>query len=117
MALELTDTNYVATIEQTDVALFIDFYSPTCGPCHEVFPLLDILETYFGHRACICKVDVTQNPKLAKKYDIQSVPFCVSIGEDKMIKDYELGAASIERYIAMIEKAIGNKGFFRRLFG
>lgn len=117
MAFELTDENYVSTVEATNVAIFIDFYSLTCGPCQEVLPLLDLLEAYFGERALICKVNVSQNPKLAKKYAIQSVPFCVSIGEDKMIKDYELGASSIDRYIRMVEKAIGEKGFFRRMFG
>ncbi len=117
MATELTDHNYTATVEETTVAMFIDFYAPTCGPCQEVAPLLDVLETYFGERARICKVDITRNPKLVKKYEIKSVPFCVSIGEDKMVKDYELGAASVERYINMIEKAIGEQGFFRRIFG
>ncbi len=117
MALELTDKNYVITIENTDVAIFIDFYSPTCGPCQEVLAQLEVLETYFGNRVAICKVDISRNPKLAKKYDITSVPFCVSIGDDKMIKDYELGAATTERYITMIEKAIGKQGFFRRFFG
>jgi hypothetical protein len=32
-----------------------------------------------------------------------------------MVKDYELGAASVERYIRMVKKAQG-KGFFARLF-
>ncbi|MEA2110726.1 MAG: thioredoxin domain-containing protein [Campylobacterota bacterium] len=117
MAFELTDENYVTTVEDTKVAMFIDFYSPTCGPCQEIQPLMDLLEAYFGDRALICKVNVQQNPKLAKKYEIKSVPFCVSVGEDKMIKDYELGAGSIDRYIRMVEKAIGEKGFFRRMFG
>ena len=35
--------------------------------------------------------------------------------DDKMVKDYELGAASVERYIRMVKKAQG-KGFFARLF-
>jgi DNA repair photolyase len=61
-------------------------------------------------------VNVQQNPKLAKKYEIRSVPFCVSIGTDKMVKDYELGTASMERCIRMVEKAQG-KGFLARLFG
>ncbi len=117
MAFELTDENYVATVEATKVAIFIDFYSPMCGPCQEVSPLMDLLEAYFGERALICKVNVKENPKLAKKYEIKSVPFCVSIGEDKMIKDYELGAGSMDRYVRMLEKAIGEKGFFRRMFG
>jgi thioredoxin-like negative regulator of GroEL len=79
--------------------------------------LLPQLENYFKEEAVIAKVDVTRNPKLAAKYEIRSVPFCVSIGaKDKMVKDYELGAASTDRYISMIKKAQG-KGLFARLFG
>lgn len=117
MILELTDENYVQTVSDEDRAIFIDFYSPMCGPCQELLTQLPYLDNYFKESALITKVDVTQNPKLAKKYEISSVPFCVSISpKDKLIKDYELGAGSVDRYIRMIEKAQG-KGFFARLFG
>jgi thioredoxin-like negative regulator of GroEL len=116
MVIELNDGNYSELVEHSDKAIFIDFYSPMCGPCQEVLAGLPHLENYFKEEVIIAKVDVTQNPKLAKKYQIQSVPFCVSIGaKDKMVKDYELGAASVERYIRMVKKAQG-KGFFARLF-
>jgi len=115
--VELTDANYSDFVTETDRALFIDFYSPTCGPCQTVLALLPYLENYFKEEAVIAKVDVSRNPKLTAKYGIRSVPFCVSIGAaDKMVKDYELGAASADRYVAMIKKAQG-KGFFARLFG
>jgi thioredoxin 1 len=114
---ELTDQTYSDFITGTDKPVFIDFYSPTCGPCQQVLALLPNLEAYFGNDALIAKVDVSRNPKLAAKYEIRSVPFCVSIGaKDKMVKDYELGAASAERYISMIKKAQG-RGLFARLFG
>ena len=114
---ELTDDIYSGFIAETDKAVFIDFYSPTCGPCQQVLAQLPQLESYFGNEAVIAKVDVTRNPKLAAKYEIRSVPFCVSIGaKDKMVKDYELGAASTARYIGMIQKAQG-KGLLKRLFG
>lgn len=116
MVIELRDENYSELVEKSDKAIFIDFYSPLCGPCQEVLAQLPHLENYFKEEAVIAKVDVTQNPRLAQKYQIQSVPFCVSIGaKDKMVKDYELGAASVNRYIRMIKKA-QNKGFFARLF-
>jgi len=116
MVIELRDENYSELVERSDKAIFIDFYSPMCGPCQEVLAQLPHLENYFKEEAVIAKVDVTQNPRLAQKYRIQSVPFCVSIGaKDKMVKDYELGAASVDRYIRMIKKAQG-KGFFARLF-
>ena len=114
---ELTDQTYSDFITAADKAVFIDFYSPTCGPCQQVLAILPHLENYFKEQAVIAKVDVSRNPKLAAKYEIRSVPFCVSIGaKDKMVKDYELGAASADRYVAMIKKAQG-KGFFARLFG
>ena len=117
MVIELTDENYSDLVSKTDKAIFIDFYSPMCGPCQEVLPLLNNLDTYFKEEALITKVDVTKNPKLSAKYEISSVPFCVSIGaKDKMVKEVELGAGSINRYISMVEKAQG-KGFFSRIFG
>lgn len=117
MVIELDDGNYSALVESSDKAIFIDFYSPMCGPCQEVLAGLPHLDNYFKGEAIIAKVDVTQNPKLAQKYQIQSVPFCVSIGaKDKMVKDYELGSASVDRYIRMVKKAQG-RGFFSRLFG
>ncbi|MEA3523328.1 MAG: thioredoxin domain-containing protein [Campylobacterota bacterium] len=116
MVFELSDANYSQTVEENDKAIFIDFYSPSCGPCQELLPKLPRLADVFQDDALICKVDVTHNPKLAQKYEIRSVPFCVSIGTDKIIKDYELGSPSIDRLISMIKKAQG-KGFFARLFG
>lgn len=117
MIIDLTDETYAQVVESTPKPIFIDFYSPTCGPCQEVLTKLPHLENYFGEDAVIAKVDVSSNPRLARKYEIRSVPFCVSIGAiDKMVKDYELGAASVDRYVGMIKKAQG-KGFFARLFG
>ena len=116
MVVALNDENYSSHVETFEGPIFIDFYSPTCGPCDRVLPLLEHLDDYFRGEALIAKVNVAQNPKLANKYEIRSVPFCVSVGRDKMIKDYELGAASMDRYIRMIKKAEG-KGFFARLFG
>jgi len=117
MIVELSDANYSDFITGTGKPVFIDFYSPTCGPCQAVLAYLPRLDEYFGEEAVIAKVDVSRNPKLASKYEIRSVPFCVSIGaRDKMVKDYEMGAASMERYIGMVQKAQG-KGFWARLLG
>lgn len=117
MIIELNDTNYSEFIHTLDKALFIDFYSPSCGPCQELMTQLPRLKNYFKEEAIIAKVNVSTNPKLAQKYEIQSVPFCVSISpKNKIIKDFELGNGSMGRYIRMIKKAQG-KGFFNRMFG
>lgn len=117
MIIDITDENYVQIIEGLETALFIDFYSPMCGPCQEVLAQLVHINHYFKDEVIVAKVDVTKNPKLAKKYEIQSVPFCVSIDANKkQVKDYELGAASVDRYVKMVKKAQNKEGFFGRLF-
>ena len=117
MIVELNDENYSEFIQNCDKAVFIDFYSPSCGPCQELMTQLPHIDAYFKDEAIISKVNVSMNPKLAQKYEISSVPFCVSISpKDKMLKDFEVGQASVDRYIRMIQKAQG-KGFFSRLFG
>ena len=117
MIIELSDESYSHFIETSEKPIFIDFYSPSCGPCQELLTQLPHLDNYFKDEAIIAKVDITQNPRLAQKYEISSVPFCVSISaKEKIVKDFELGAASVDRYIRMIKRAQG-KGLFSRLFG
>ena len=121
MIYDLTDENYSDFVQATNSAIFIDFYTQTCPSCVELMPLLDRLDANFLDSAQICRVDVSHNPKLAKKYSIRSVPVCVVIGKDKMVKEAELGVNTIDHYFGMIERAIGKKSgvvsFFSNLFG
>ncbi len=115
---DLTDKNYSKIVESIRTPIFIDFYSPMCGPCLELMPLLDRLDKYYNSKVLIARVDVTNNPKIATKYQIESVPFCIVIGEDKMVKKAEIGLRSSEVYFKMIDRVLGrNKSFFAKLFG
>lgn len=118
MVLELNDANYSEFIEKTNDIVFIDFYSPTCGPCVELLPLLDRMSEHYKEQpVTISKVNVAYNPKLSAKYNIRSVPFCIVIGKDKMVKEAEVGLSGPNRYFSMIDSAIGKKSFLAKLFG
>jgi len=116
--IELSDKNYTAFIESIDAVLFIDFYSDTCPPCQTLLTYLPKLAEHFNdEEVIIAKVNVAFNPKLSKKFMVQSVPLSVVIGKDKMVKRAEVGLLSIDAYIKIIEKAIGKGSFFSKLFG
>ena len=115
---ELNDKNYTEFIEATDSVVFIDFYSETCGPCQTLLTLLpNLAEHYKDEDVVIAKVNAAYNPKLSKKFMVQSVPLTVVIGKDKMVKRAELGLVGIDGYIKMIDKALGKGGLFSKLFG
>ncbi len=116
--VELSDGSYPSFIESTDKVVFIDFYSLACAPCQTLLGYLPALANHFKEEeVVIAKVDVTANPKLAKKFMVQSVPLAIVVGKDKMVKNAEVGLRGIDGYIKMIDKALGNGGgFFSRLF-
>ncbi|MDA3909324.1 MAG: thioredoxin domain-containing protein [Sulfurimonas sp.] len=82
--LELTDSTYASFIQKIDAVVFIDFYSNSCAPCQTLLTYLPkIAEHYEDEDVVIAKVNTENNPKLAAKFMVRSVPLTVVIGEDK----------------------------------
>jgi len=115
MIVELSDNNYAEFISQTDKAVFIEFYTPMCGACQQLHPILEQLDLHYKGDVVISKCDVSVNPKLGKKYRIQSVPFCVAINREKKIKDVEMGLLDPMRYFEMCDKAFYNYSWWESI--
>ena len=108
MIVELTDSNYPEFISQTAKPVFIEFYTPMCGACQQLHPILEQMDLHYKGDVVISKCDVSTNRKLGQKYRIQSVPFCVAINQDKKIKDVEMGLLDPMRYFEMADRALYN---------
>lgn len=113
MIVELSDQNYPEFISQTKEPVFIEFYTPMCGACQQLHPILEQMDLHYKGDVVISRCDVSSNPKLASKYRIQSVPFCVAINKDKKIKDVELGLLDPMRYFEMADHALYNYTFWQ----
>jgi thioredoxin-like negative regulator of GroEL len=115
--IELTDSNYDKLIAE-DKIIFIDFYSPTCGPCAQLKSMLPHISKFATEKsALVYKTDVSTNPKIANKFMVRSVPMTCIVDLEKNIKDVEIGLKDVGFYISLIEKHTSKKeGFFSRFF-
>ena len=52
----------------------VDFHALRCGPCKTQSPILKQVAEELGERIKVIKIDVDQNPTIASRYQIQSVP-------------------------------------------
>jgi len=54
--------------------VIVDFHALWCGPCKTQSPILKQVAEELGERVKVIKIDVDQNPIIASRYQIQSVP-------------------------------------------
>ena len=61
--------------------ILVDFYANWCGPCKMLSPILEKLE-----EVKVLKVNVDENPELAKKYGVMSIPCLILFDKGKELK-------------------------------
>ena len=93
MATVKIDTgNFDSDVLDSDTPVVVDFWAEWCGPCKMIAHSLEEIATEMGDKVKIAKVNMDENPDLATKYGIRSIPTLLMFkdGEPVAIK---VGAA------------------------
>ncbi len=70
---EVTESTFDTFIGETPVSV-VDFSATWCGPCQALKPTIESLANDYSGKVNIGKVDIDQNPGLAAKFNVMSVP-------------------------------------------
>lgn len=60
--------------QNAKLPILIDFYSPTCAPCHMMHPVVEGLAARKAGEVMVIRLNVDQHPPLAAQFGIQAVP-------------------------------------------
>lgn len=101
--LQLTTANFEEEVFRSEKPVLVDFFAEWCGPCKVLSPVIDGLADEVKE-VKIAKINVDEQPKLAEKYKIMTVPTLVLLDHGKVISQSS-GVRPKEEILNMIKNA------------
>jgi thioredoxin 1 len=88
MHLELNDSNFESEVLKSTLPVLVDFWAPWCGPCQIMGSIIDELAKEVEGKAKVFKVNVDENPDIAEKYSVMSIPSLKIFKNGQVVKEF-----------------------------
>ena len=107
ITLENFQTDLIEGSAQTPVLL--DIWAEWCGPCKQLGPVLEKLETEYGGRFTLAKLDADKVPQissqLSQMFGVRSIPFCVMFVAGQPVDGF-VGAIPADKIREFLDKHV-----------
>lgn len=70
----ITEENFENEVLNSDKPVLVDFWAQWCGPCRMLGPIIEEIANDYEGKVKVGKVNVDEQPNLASKYGIASIP-------------------------------------------
>lgn len=98
--VHLTEENFDAVTGEGKS--LVDFWATWCGPCRMQAPILEQLDGELGGSVKVCKVDIDEQPELARRFGVMSIPTLVAI-KDGEVSNMRVDVQSLENLMQMVK--------------
>lgn len=89
---KVSDASFDSEVLKANGPVVVDFWAEWCGPCRMIAPALDEIATAMGDKVKIVKLNVDENPAVASKYGVMSIPTLMIFKNGEMASR-QVGAA------------------------
>jgi thioredoxin 1 len=100
-AIVITKENFDSEVMNSDKTVLIDFWATWCPPCRMLLPIIDEVAAEVTH-AKVCKINVDEQPELAQRFGVSSIPALIVIKDGKVVKN-TVGARPKQDVLSMLD--------------
>jgi thioredoxin 1 len=94
--IHLTEQSFDEALAATQGLVMIDFWAAWCGPCRAIAPILEQIAEASEGGVTLLKVNVDENPGLAARYGIRSIPTILFVKQGTVV----------DRIVGAVPKAV-----------
>ena len=102
----LSDATFDESIGSAEHAVLVDFWAEWCGPCKMIAPVLEEIASEHGEQLTIAKLNVDDNPNIARRFDVMSIPTLL-VFKDGEVQKRLVGAKGKAQLLQELSEFIG----------
>jgi len=100
--VEINEANFETEVLKASQPVVVDFWAEWCGPCKMLAPALEEIANEQAGRVKVAKINVDDNPGLAARYGIRSIPTLLYFTHGEL-RGQTIGAAGKQAILAKLE--------------
>ena len=102
---KVTETSFDADVLKAGGAVLVDFWAEWCGPCRAIAPSLEDMAKDMAGKVTVAKVNIDENPSIASKYQIRSIPTLMLFKDGKPVAT-RMGSMPKQALYQWVEQSI-----------
>lgn len=99
----VSDADFEAQVLQSSEPVLVDFWAEWCGPCKAIAPVLDEIASSYAGRLKVAKVNVDQNQKTPRNYNVRGIP-TLMLFKDGKVQATQIGLVNKTQLTQLLEK-------------
>ena len=85
---EVSESAFETEVLGSTKPVVVDFWSPSCGPCRRIAPLLEQFALENAAAVKVVKINTDDNMRLATEYSIYSIPTLILFKDGQEVERF-----------------------------